>query len=266
MLLLPDQEDIRLVIKISNKDPIDLMDLTNSLSSFATQFSKFVEINGQFKEAKEAKLFVKEIKSGSVIVELVEYATISVLPFLENTNTIIEFSKYCSKVFNYFLNGEGQKPDLTKNDIKDFSSIIEPVAKDNASQLNISSVVNGNVYLTINYDSRESNAIQNSLNREREMLKEAIIDDNVFEKVLLVWFQARGDLKSKAGNKAIVEDISKKEMNIIFDDDSIKEKMLLSETNPFKKAYVVDLKIMNANGKPTAYKIIDFHESIELDS
>lgn len=258
-------DDVRLIIKISNTQPIDLLDLTKSLASLASQFTKYVEKNGQYKEAKEAKLYVKEIKSGSVIVELVEYASIGMLPFIENVNTIVEFSKFCKGALNYFLNGKGEKPDFTSNDYRDFSSILEPVAKDNASQINISTVVQGNVYLTMEYNSLDSNAIQNSLLRESGISKEPIIDDKLHEKVLLVWFQARGDINSKSGNKAIVEDISKKEMNVLFEDDSLKEKMLLSETNPFKKAYVVDLKIMNAYGKPTAFKIYKLHEIIELE-
>jgi hypothetical protein len=87
------QQDTKLIIKISNRDPIELVDLTKSLFSLASQFSSYVEKNGTSKEECEARLFVKEIKSGSVIIELIELATAGLIPFAENMNTIYEFTK-----------------------------------------------------------------------------------------------------------------------------------------------------------------------------
>ena len=39
-------KDIRLVIKIDNKQPVELVDLTKSLFSIASQFSSYDEKNG----------------------------------------------------------------------------------------------------------------------------------------------------------------------------------------------------------------------------
>lgn len=82
-------KDIRLIIEINNKQPLELLDLTKSLVALASQFNSYVSKNGDSKENREAKLYVKEIRSGSVILELIELATIGVIPFLENVNTVI---------------------------------------------------------------------------------------------------------------------------------------------------------------------------------
>ena len=90
-------KDIRLIIEINNKQPLELLDLTKSLVALASQFNSYVSKNGDSKENREAKLYVKEIRSGSVILELIELATIGVIPFLENVNTVIGFADYISK-------------------------------------------------------------------------------------------------------------------------------------------------------------------------
>ncbi len=158
---MTEYQDIRLIIKIENTKPIELFDLTKSLVSIATQFETYVEKNADSKEGREAKLYVKEIKSGSVIFELIELASICVLPFIENVNTIFGFAEYFKKTINFFLHNEGKKPDLSPTDYRELSTILTPVAKDNGSQFNLSTTINGNVELHINLNSTETNALQN---------------------------------------------------------------------------------------------------------
>ncbi len=258
-------KDIRLVIKIDNKQPVELVDLTKSLFSIASQFSSYAEKNGSHKLEREAKLYVKEIKSGSVIVELVELATVGMIPFVENINTVLGFGEYCKKAYDFLLKGEGESPELNQTDYKELSAILSPIAKDKASQINFSTTINGNVNFNFNLDSTQSNAVQNIVKRELDFLKLPEQQDNKHEKVVMTWFQARGNIKSKSGNKGLIEEISKKELNVIFEDDNVKEKMLHSDINPFTTAFVVDVMILNINGKPSIYKIFKLHEYFELN-
>lgn len=264
MTEIAEVKDVRLIIKIDNKNPVELVDLTKSLFSLASQFTSYVEKNGNHKEEREAKLYVKEIKSGSVIVELVELATVGMIPFVENVNTVVGFAEYCKKAYNFLLKGEGKKPELSQTDYKELSAIVNPIAKDKASQINFSTTINGNVNFNFNLNSTESNAFQNIAKRELDFLKIPEQQDDKFEKVVMTWFQARGNIKSKSGNKGVIEELNKKELNIIFEDDNVKEKMLHSDINPFTTAFVVDVKIINVNGKPTIYKIIHLHEYFDI--
>lgn len=262
---MAENKDIRLIVEIKNEKPIELLELTKSLISFANQFNTYVNKYADSKDAREAKLYVKEIRSGSVIFELIETATAGVIPFLENLNTIVGFVDYCKKTFDYFLKKKGEKPLLTTTDYRELSQIVNPIAKDNGSQLNISTTINGNVEYHINLSSIESNALQNIFKNESEQLKLPEQVDDVKSNVLLTWFQARSDIKSEIGNKAIIEELSNKAVNVVFDTDKIKEDMLHSEINPFKTVFVVDVKLQTVQGKVAAYKIINLHKSFELD-
>ncbi len=259
-------QDVRLVIKIENNNPIELFDLTKSLVALANQFDNYATQNADSIENREAKLYVKEIKSGSVIFELIEIATVGVIPFLENTNTLIEFGKFFQKTINYFLKEEGEKPELTPTDYKDFSTILGPVAKDNGSQFNLSTTVNGNVEMHIHVNSTESNAVQNLIKNEIDKLKEPESPDRTTDRVLLVWYQARTDIKSKVGNKGTIEEISNKPLNITFENTELKEELIHGEINPFRTAYIVDVKVMTVQEKPTVYKIMKLHEHFEIEN
>lgn len=257
--------DIRLVIKIDNKRPIELFDLTKSLVSLAMQFNSFVEKYADSKENREAKLYIKEIKSGSVILELVELATVGMIPFIENTNTVIQFAQYCKRAINYFLKNEGNKPELTPTDFKEFSTILNPVAKDNGSQFNMSTTINGNVELHVNLNSTETNALQNIFKQELDQLKLPEQLDEIKPSVLMTWFQARNDLKSQIGNKGVIEELSKKPLNITFENEEIKDIMLHGDLNPFNTAYVVDVKIQTIQDKPAAYKVVKLHDYFDIN-
>lgn len=258
--------DVKLTIAISNKQPIELLDLTKSLVSVAVQFQKYVKNNGKSREEINAKLYVKEIKTGSVLIDLVEFATVGLIPFAENVNTILDFANYLKKGFEYFLNNEDSEPAINIEDFKDFSSIIEPIAKDRSSQYNISTTVNGDVHVHVTLDSIKANAIQNKIKQEQKKLKIPISnEDGLYTRQSLTFYQARNDTKSKQGNKGIIEAISDKHYNISFSSDDIANEILHGETNPFETAYIVDVTIENINGKPAIYKIHKFHEYFDLN-
>jgi hypothetical protein len=257
--------DTSLIFKIENKRPIELMDLTKSLISVSNTFADYVIKEGTSKDEREAKLYIKEIKSGSVIVELIEYATNGMIPFIENVNTIVGFTLNLKKTIDYYLNNAGEKPKTTINDLKDISSIVNPVAKDNGSQLFVQTIINGNVELTINLNSNDANALQNKIKQEIIDLKIEEILNETHERVALKLYQARSDIKSKTGNKGIIEEINNSPLNIIFDDDKTKELIFQSEINPLKSIFIVDVKIINVDQKPTIYKIMKLHESFEIE-
>ncbi|MFZ1523310.1 MAG: hypothetical protein WAT22_00740, partial [Saprospiraceae bacterium] len=198
------------------------------------------------------------------IVELIELATVGMIPFAENVNTILDFGNYFSKAIKYYLTGDGENPELTTIEFKEISTILNPIAKDKGSQFNISTTVNGNVTLNFNINSNESNAIQNIFDKEIKKLKLPEQKDGIEERVILTFFQARSDLNSKIGNKGLIESLSKKPMNIIFDNEDLKVEILHSDVNPLKTAFLVDIKIEAINEKTIIYRIIKLHEYFDL--
>lgn len=260
-------KDVRLIIHIENKQPIELMDLTKSLVSLASQFNDFVKSTANI-ENREAKLYVKEIKSGSVILDLVEIASKGAiaLPFIENVNTIIGFAEYLKKGYTYFLGDKkDKKPELSVKDCNDFSQIVNPIAKDNGSQININTTINGNVTNVITFNSLQANAIQNLIKQEcRDLLVPELLNGS-HEKVVMYFDTTKSDIKADTGNKAIIESIDKKSAKVIFDTDDLKEKILKGVINPLTTAFVVDVKVETVKDKIAAYKVISLHDTFPIE-
>ena len=264
---MTDTKDIRLVIKITNNKPIELLDLTKSLVAFVNQFDSYVSENGQRKEDREAKLYVKEIKSGSVIFELVEFASKTAIPFLENANIIIGFAGYLKKAYDFYKGDQSDSSIVYSNsDCKELSQIINPVANDNGSQINISATINNNTENTFVITSMEANALQNILEKAIKQNKSPELDDSIKKKVLLKWWQTRSDIKAKSGNKGVIDELSEKPMSILFEDETLNEEMLHGDYNPNETVFVVDVKLQTVGGKLAAYKVVKFHEALDIDT
>ncbi|HEY2713734.1 MAG TPA: hypothetical protein VGI60_14565 [Chthoniobacterales bacterium] len=260
---MPD--DTRLHIEIKNAQPIELLDLNKSLFGIAEEYKRFSAAGLPPAEADEMKLYVSEIKTGSIIAELVA-ATPAMLPlFVEHANSLVEFCKFLHTAYEFLLGKRKDKPQqLEKIDFQALTNIVEPVAKDNGSQLNIGALTLNNPVIQFNLSSLEANAAQNAAKREIEKLQEPVT--GVKEQALLYWYQARNDPRSQAGDKAIVESVYRGPVKAVFSNESIKTKMLLDTDNPFTHAYVVDLAVETIRGKPALYRILDVHDKIEKPS
>jgi hypothetical protein len=254
---MPDE--ITLSIEIENTQPVELTDLTDSLTGLAEEYKRRVALSEGIGVTEEVRLFVKEMKTGSIIAHLVTYAPLA-LPFIENANHIIEFSKFLSRAYRYLTGKSRDKPDnLDKADFVNLTKILEPIAKDSGSQLNIGTL-NFHAPVKVTINSLEANAAQNAAKREIGLLQEPAT--GIKEKVLLYWYQARNDPKSNAGDRAIIESIYPGPVKV-FVDEAIKSRLLLDADNPFTHAYVVDVAVETVKGRPALYRILNVHEVIE---
>ena len=80
-------------IEIKNSQPFELIDLTKSFLSASAEYKRFVSRNYKTTKKEETFLYIREIKSGSTIVDLISI-TLPILPLLgtqESVTTIIQF-------------------------------------------------------------------------------------------------------------------------------------------------------------------------------
>jgi hypothetical protein len=98
--------ELFLRIDIQNEKPVDLNVLSNSLNALASQYDVYLkrELRGEYPKKEQRKLLVKEIKKGSIIIDLVGTIT----PMLPEINSICEFGTYLKNTFDFFLN-KGEK-------------------------------------------------------------------------------------------------------------------------------------------------------------
>lgn len=243
-----------LIFTIKNKGPIELIDLSNSFLSLGNQYQRFLE-KGENPYGQELKLFVKEVKPGSIIAELFTQPSLAVgaLAFAENYITIINFLKYLKESYDYF-SGIKKEKDYTyqKNDLKDLSSIVEPVAKDNGSQMIFQNCEN--IYFGIDFTN--ANVIQNKIRNEMEKIPRSVSLTNVPFKL----YQSRIPKDLTTGYKSIIETVSDKPITTSFETELIRDKIVDTLENPFHRSFIVNANVTFEENIPVRYHITYINE------
>lgn len=259
--------DKKMEITISNENPVSLKDLSLSLLSFNHQFHKFVESEIDRESEISSELLIKEVRKGSIVIELVSLAA-PIVPLLWEGGTLQQWSGVVKGVCDWLL-GKIESPpkELTKQDLLDWNKFVEPVAKDKSSQMNINVSNGGIVINSFTINSLDANAIQNEISRKVEKLDSP--EDHVYRKKIMYWYQAKFDPSSETGNRAIIDDISKSSMKVIFENNAVKDAML-HPPERFKKqwhelAYVVDVEVETVRGVPKMYKVLRYHQEYTFD-
>lgn len=260
IMLATDSQRLR--IEIKNTQPVELLDLTNSLLAIGDQYKRFVARHYP-EHKRDVKLVVREIRSGSIITEL-EPLTLLV-PLIGNFNDLVQFGKYLRSFFDHLLHRDTPDQDYTKTDYNDASCIVAPVAKDQGAQYNIS--INGNdnaiILPILNTDSIGGNAIQNRAREEIRQLEQT--RGQHYSKVLIYLEKANSKARSSTGTYGRSDALGHGGVKLLFENEAVREKMLAGDHNPFKSAFVVDLILETAFQKPAAYRILKVHDIIPMD-
>lgn len=254
-------QETKLTITISNDTPIELIDFTETFFSLGQQYKRESYAN----YSSNSKLYVKEVRKGSTVVELMEITKVAMLPLFGDVNTIVSFAKNLQKTFNWFLGKakEEEKPKYSIPDLENFKKILEAPANNTPKTIiNFNTTINGDVILNFGVSNIEANAIQNAISKEIKVLQQTTPANQ--ERVVFHWYAAKNDLRSQSWERGVIESIYYHPIKVIFETEDIKKAMIHPpQGNIFDVAFMVDVHIETVDGgKPILYKITNFHEYI----
>lgn len=252
-----------LQIKISNTEPVDLIDFTKSCLAFADEYKRFSVASGV--EGKSS-LKIKEIRPGSIEMDLVPivtaigaYVAAEPVAAMLTVNTVGNFVKHISSLVNWLGKG-GRAPDVLPDSktLDNIAAIVEPIAKDSGSNITINYApvnvsISGDVNAPVFLNSSESNVLQNVAARQKKELKEPEKGEVLCDMVLN-WHQSQNSYTGK-GDCAIIERITKKPLRTVFSDKSMKALLLDGNENIFSKTYIVDVVVEYVEDVPKLYRI-----------
>lgn len=267
-MLMKSENTNALLVHIEHSKPIEINEFVSSLNAIGNLFSSFAQNKGDSKELSQAKLYVEKIEEGCIDIILCETVTACLIPFIENINIIFEFSSYIKCVLEYYTKGAGSKPALNLQEGKSFRDLLTVTAGDNKGEMTIGAINKdnkGQVFNNCTFNFHESNSAQNQLEKEIELIKIIQPTDEVRHRELMTIYQMRSDMNTDTGNKAVIDSISKKKLGVVFETDELKSRILNSDYNPTKKAFLVDVIAQTIGGKLAAYKVIALHDTIDLD-
>src|SRR5438270_2560774 len=178
-----------LTYRLQNSQPIELLDLAASLTAIGEQFRKFMREHGTDIASEDVRLYIKEVRDGSVVADLVALAQqLSLAP--PDLAWIVQFAEQLSSLYDFFRGDKtGAPPPLERAEYDRLAQIVDPVAKDNGGQLNISAASGAVVNVNINMNSTEANAVQNRIRRYRDRMPDTLT--GVHHDQVFFWYQVR---------------------------------------------------------------------------
>jgi hypothetical protein len=266
----------RLSLQFDVEKPVELVDLTLALGSFANQYQRFIEwktrgASLQPEELKESiKLYITKIESNCIITELAAYSATS-LPVIyhaiEHAKTYAEFAKFFNSSIKVltgeFIPERWQWWKSQRRDFIDWSNVLAPVAKIKNGKVNLSvkeQVEKDTVKRIVEYsfESREVIAAQQGAIKQLEASEFKEAAD--YKSVLMHMPQMHQNKTKKTGKTSpdmgIIETIYPKELPVFWLSDMDAKKVKGQAESPFKLNYVVDVNVQTVAGAPRAYRIL----------
>lgn len=236
-----------LQLKIDNKQDIDLNDFNNAVQSLGNQYYSYLKSSKAKKIKSTHKLYIKEVRKGSIIIELCEKAP-ELLPAI--APCIVEFGAYITNTMDWLV---GKTPaikhNLVKKDFLDFKNMFQLSANLKGNSTGFVGINFGTVKVDHQYNDVESGAGQNKCLREIEAINEVEPESFIKEHVELELYQARNSKLSKAGSMGIISEISDKPKVLSYANERLQYDLTKAEDNPFNFTYTVDVEVKLKEGK-----------------
>jgi hypothetical protein len=258
-----------LSLKINNKNPLELNELTNSLNALAKEYDYFVK--NEFGYTKiDRKLEIKKLEQGSLIIDLAAVA----IPLMDNVNVIYDFGKHLIDTLDHFVGKtKTDLPVTSKRTCDNLNNFINPIANDIGSSITININNSENTSVIVReYDNIACNAAQNHITKYKQNLLEE--EPSVQRKQAFYWISASfaktfNNFSRDNSDRGVIEKFDKKAHKVIFENET--DRTLMTKYNPeFQKdwqelVYIVDVEIIKIQDVIRTYKILAVHYNDTFD-
>jgi len=252
-------------ITFDNSKPVELEDFINAMKAIENSFSEHATKDLK-KTPVDTTLYIKEVRSGSIVIELMA-AALPVLPDLYQDGILTAWVEWFKLLIEKLDKKEINKSEVPIKTLKAVSSILNPVAKDSASQFNMVPHVNGNMYVGCTFNSEQAQRVKQKIDEVLEKEESQYL----YKKQAIRWFQTRFNNNSSIGDMGIIDNIDPKPKKLVFVDNAIKAK-IVSGDEKFDKQwndliYIVDVEVVYKESKIIMYRILDcyFEETFDPD-
>lgn len=248
-----------LIVRIDNSRPVELSSFTASLAAVGDQFKRFVAHEGGIDP--ETRLYVHEIRSGSIVAELIELGK-TANDLWEQRDYIAPFVPALADTVNAVLNLTDQAKLLDRRTIRNVANITAPIAVDNGSTLQVIDNRGGTVVNNFIVDPHQAAAIQHNA---QHLLNSEFPDEIRFENEPMILFQLRDAPPGKTGDFGIIDRFSSKPGKLFFAGDAVKSAILHENGNPFERVFWVSGYVKTAGGRVAGYMIHQLLEATDKE-
>lgn len=267
-------DDAHLILKIDTKNPVELTEFVGTFVGFGNQFDSYYN-DEHPSERGNARFYVREVRAGSIIVELVPYIAAAspllggAMAAVKHANDLTKFIEtFGAKVKNYFKRG-GRDSRAHKGDLADYLRTVQAVAHDPSGSLSLTVYEHGEQRVAFKFDTLAAREAEQNLLEHRAELDRTTEADH--KRVLMVF--TRTNVKhaatgKRSGELVEIEKIHSKALPIVYAstlaEERIRHEIADADENVYKKAFDVDVNVELREGKPVAYRLVAVHDVIDL--
>lgn len=186
-----EHKESSFIVKYDWGSPLELQWITKSFSGLVYSHNRFFHDKTSPFIREDYKLYIDEIRKGSIIVDLLSLASNYNIPEISDTcNHVIEFAKNMYEITGFFKKQIPDPPkNLTATGARHFADILEPPAKSQGGALNIIATDGGSNVVNIHLTHEEAVSARHEALNWAAMQK--LPEDGIKKDMLFYWFQAR---------------------------------------------------------------------------
>jgi hypothetical protein len=269
-----DDWPAHILLTLDTERPIEIDDFVSAFTSLSSQYQKFVRTNYP-NVSSDADIYVTEIRPGSIVADLIAWATSTLAPVAEDLQRQIiqNFVRYMgARLSTYFTTG-GRDPQANRSDLSDFMGSVEAIANDPNGSSKIEAVIfkdeKKQILAAIKFDTGQARVAKTEIEHHVLEIEHKTATD--YKRVLMVFVQSNikdTELGKRSGERVVIESISDRDLPVIYASDlaeqRIKHEIREADDNVFKKGFVVDVNVELRNERPVAYRVTNCHQVIDL--
>ena len=263
-----------IVLRIKTKEPVELGDFVGAFVSLGDEYDRYIRATNP-NLAAEAHLFVREVRPGSIVAELVPWLSLAV-PFIDGMDKVLivdRFVRVWGGRFQALLGRGAESPPATRSELKNWADAVRAIATDPDGSLTLQAASfedkKEKVTAAFKFTTPEARQALATIEQRQRELEATEQSDR--ERVLMRFTRSDiGDVSvgKRSGERVIIEEISDKPLALIYGSDlaeqRIKHEIREADENVYKKGFVVDVNIRSSAGKPVAYAVTNLHQVIDL--
>lgn len=182
-------DEAHLILKIETAQPVELSEFIAAFIGFGNQFERFYD-EEHLSQRGNARFYVREVRAGSIIAELVP-ALIPFVPMLGEAMTGVKYANdlakfvenYGKKIRSYFKRG-GRDQQASKGDLADYLKTVQAIAHDSAGSLSLTAYEQGDQRVAFAFSTSEAREAKRNIIAHRSELDRTTDADH--KRVLMI--------------------------------------------------------------------------------
>ncbi len=261
-------------LKLNTKAPIELGDFVGAFTALASEYERNARLQHPETEPY-ARLFVKEVRSGSVEALVIPVVMGALPTLMQNANELADFVRNYGAVLTGYLQPPTADDRSTEPQLRNYLDQVAAIANEPGSSLEASALMVENsetkVLATFKFDTRQARSIRRNVEARRAQITETTAAP--FKRVVMTFTRSdtgKASIGKRSGERVRIDAIAAgRSVSLVYASEmaeaQIKHEINEADDNVFKKAFLVDVIADFRDGRPITYSVAHVHSIVDID-